>query len=77
MTTVFHKKITSLHAHYSGVASSISGGHIYSYSQTKKQSISKEIDNAEHEYINMSPPPPTYRAGYATGPLLKNNTHVQ
>jgi hypothetical protein len=31
---------------------------IYSCSQTtKKQLISKEINNAEHEYVNMSPPP--------------------
>ena len=54
-----------------GVASSISGVRggdifIYSYSQTVKQSISNKINNAEHEYMNMSPPP-TYRAGYATG----------
>ena len=46
-----------------GVERSISGGgaiFIYSCSQTLKQSISKEINNAEHEYMNIVPP--TYRS---------------
>ena len=32
--------------------------HIFLFTDLKKQSISKEINNAEHEHINMSPPPP-------------------
>ena len=37
---------------FSGVARSIIGGNIfiYSHSRTVKQSISKEINNAQHEY---------------------------
>ena len=34
------------------------------------QWISKEIDKARHEYMNISPPPPTYRSFDATA--LKN-----
>ena len=41
------------------------GGHInilvediYGVHRPWKQSISKEINNAEHEYMNMTPPPP-------------------
>jgi hypothetical protein len=45
----------------SGVASSIIGGpHILIYIRVhrpEKQSISKEINNAEHEYMNMLPSP--------------------
>ena len=40
------------------VASSIIGGtdiHIYVFTHQKKQSISKENNCAEHEYINISP----------------------
>ena len=44
----------------SGVASSIiGGGGGYSYirvHRSEKQSISKEINNAEHEYMNMPLP---------------------
>ena len=43
----------------SGVASSIIGGGGYSYirvHRSEKQSISKEINNAEHEYMNMPLP---------------------
>ena len=45
----------------SGVASSISGGDIFIYlcsaqlSSFESESISKEINFAEHEYMNMSP----------------------
>jgi hypothetical protein len=31
----------------------------------EKQLISKEINKAEHEYMNMCPPP-NYRSGYGT-----------
>ena len=51
--------------------SSIIGGahiHIFVFADHKKQSISKETNCAEHEYVNMCPPPPNYRAGY--GPAL-------
>ena len=46
----------------SGVASSISEGDIFIYSCSAQlisfetDSISKEINHAEHEYMNMSPP---------------------
>ena len=45
------------------VASSIMGGgradiHIFVFTHHKKQSISKEFNCAEHEYMNISPPPP-------------------
>ena len=44
-----------------GVASSISGGDIFIYSCSAQlisfeiESVSKEINCAEHEYMNMSP----------------------
>ena len=40
----------------SGVASSIIGRGIYSCSHTVKKSISKVMNDAEHEYMNTSPP---------------------
>ena len=55
----------------SGVGRSIMGGRggggifIYSCSQTLKKSISKEVNNAEHEYMNIAPPPPpNYQSSY-------------
>jgi hypothetical protein len=45
----------------SGIANSIIGGGEYSYIRVhrfKKQMISKEINDAEHEYMNIAPPPP-------------------
>ena len=45
--------------------SSLSEGDIYSYIHVLHDSISKEINCAEPEYMNMSFP--TYRAGDATG----------
>ena len=54
----------------SGVANSIiGGGGTYSYIRVHrpwKQSISNEINCAEHEYMNMCPPPPNYWVCYAT-----------
>ena len=57
---------------YSAGRSIIGGGgatFIYSCSQTVKTiefkiqiTISKEINCAEHEYINIAPPPPNYRS---------------
>ena len=36
--------------------------HIFVFTDCKlKQSISKEINWAEHEYMNICPPPPNYR----------------
>jgi hypothetical protein len=48
---------------------------IYSCSQTLKQSISKEINNAEHEYMNMVPP--IYRSFDAYEYMNVFNTTVQ
>ncbi len=55
----------------SGVGRSIIWGaniHIFVFTDLKKQSISKEVNNAEHEYMNIAPPPPppNYRSSYAT-----------
>ena len=59
--------------HFSAVARAIIGGgahiHIFVFTYHKKQLISKEINKAEHEYMNMCPPPPNYRSGYGTGPF--------
>ncbi len=52
------------------------GGGSYSYirvNRPQKQSISKEINCAEHEYMNMSPPP-NYRAGYGPECAMINHT---
>ena len=61
----------SVRSALSGIASSISEGDILVYSCSAQlisfeiDSIPKEIDGAEHEYINMSPSC-TCRAGDAT-----------
>ena len=46
-----------------------------SCSQTIKQSISKEINDAQHEYMNMCPPPP-YRSSEAPGTTVTDVTYV-
>ena len=68
----------SLQLGNSGVASSISEGDIFIYSCSAQlisfeiKSISKEVNCAEHKYLNMSPL--TYRAGDVTvGKFLLNN----
>jgi hypothetical protein len=55
----------------SAVASSIIGGgqiFIYLCSQTIKTIVSKEINNAEHEYMNICPPPPIIELATALFP---------
>ena len=41
----------------------------------QKQLISKEINCAGHVYMNISPPPPNYRAGY--GPATDEDPSLQ
>ncbi len=41
--------------------------HIFVFTDHKSNRFQKEINCAEHEYMNMSPPPPNYRATY--GPV--------
>ena len=41
------------------------------FNHIKKQSILKEINSAEHEYMNISPPPPpNYQACYGPGTII-------
>jgi hypothetical protein len=51
----------------SGVERSIIGGghiHIFVFTDLKNKTISKEINNAEHKYMNMGPP------NYRSTPLV-------